>query len=525
MSLRPNQSALLKTPIAKEVLALEDAIRQVATETASKPRTQTSTLPPSEAAASALPPANRVNLPQPDLPGSDWSDALLPARQRLLIGRTSRKRQQGASLRDVVEEADDVGAATAKAPQTSRPPRDAFGPTTPENPPVDAKGRSSRKRQETSFRDVVDEADDLAAVSPKAPQISRPSRDSFEQVAEQYRAVEEAADPKVEGYLDPEGSDSLDYDARQEPDLEPAYEPEDEPLLPAPPVRHTPAARHSPAARRAPSRTAPPKEERKQKRPSLSYGGLARLLFVLLILAGLVAAISWQWSSITEIYQFLHRIGENPQSRVTAQPELPPRAPQGQASGQPSGTTAQGSQTAVPAASLIEADTSDPQGKRYAGSVVWRTETISGGLGLAPELAIRGDIEIPERRMTVTWSMRRNTDKSLPASHTIEIMFNLPADFAAGGIANVPAIVMKQSEEARGSRLAARIAKVTNGFFLVGLSAADTDVQRDKQLLKDRPWFDIGIVYANGNQAILAVEKGESGNRVFAQAFAAWDKK
>src|SRR5262249_24979444 len=138
---------------------------------------------------------------------------------------------------------------------------------------------------------------------------------------------------------------------------------------------------------------------------------------------------------------------------------------------------------------------------------------------------IRGDIEIPERRMTVTWSMRRNTDKSLPASHTIEIMFDLPADSASGGVAEVPAIVMKQSEQARGSKLAARIAKVTSGFFLIGLSADDTEVQRNKLLLKDHPWLDIGIVYNNGKQAILALEKGESGNRAFAQAFAAWEKK
>jgi len=39
----------------------------------------------------------------------------------------------------------------------------------------------------------------------------------------------------------------------------------------------------------------------------------------------------------------------------------------------------------------------------------------------------------------MTLSMRRNTDQALPASHTIEIMFNLPADFPFGGINNVPA--------------------------------------------------------------------------------------
>ena len=149
---------------------------------------------------------------------------------------------------------------------------------------------------------------------------------------------------------------------------------------------------------------------------------------------------------------------------------------------------------------------------------------LSGGPGVAPELAVRADIEIPERRMTMTWSMRRNIDKTFPASHTIEVTFNLPSDFSGGGIANVPAIVMKQSQEARGNKVVTRVAKVTNGFFLIALSAVNVDAQRDKQLIQDRPWFDIGIIYTNGKQAILALEKGELGNRAFAEAFAAWEQ-
>jgi len=203
---------------------------------------------------------------------------------------------------------------------------------------------------------------------------------------------------------------------------------------------------------------------------------------------------------------------------------LSPQVGIGEPSSQSPGASSLSSRAALPAASLIEANANDPQGKRYIGTVTWRTETVSGATGAAPELVLRGDIEIPERRMTVNWSMRRNTDKGLPASHTIEIMFNLPPDFAPGGIASITAIVMKQSEESRGSKLAARIAKVTNGFFLIGLSAADTDVQRDKELLKDLRWFDIGIIYTNGKQAILALQKGDSGNRAFGQALAEWDK-
>ena len=127
--------------------------------------------------------------------------------------------------------------------------------------------------------------------------------------------------------------------------------------------------------------------------------------------------------------------------------------------------------------------------------------------------------------MTVTWSLRRNTDKALPASHTIEIMFDLPADSPGGGIANVPGILMKQAEQARGTPLSGLAVKVTNGFFLIGLSAVDTDVQRNMQLLKDRSWFDIPVVYTNGGRAILAMEKGPPGDRAFGEAFAAWEKK
>jgi hypothetical protein len=47
-------------------------------------------------------------------------------------------------------------------------------------------------------------------------------------------------------------------------------------------------------------------------------------------------------------------------------------------------------------------------------------------------------------------------------------------------------------------------------------------MQRNIQLLKERGWFDIPMVYANNRRAILAMEKGIPGERAFAQAFAAW---
>jgi hypothetical protein len=217
-------------------------------------------------------------------------------------------------------------------------------------------------------------------------------------------------------------------------------------------------------------------------------------------------------------------VNQAPKEAGPARPKIPDRI--GQAT--PDSATPSATPGAAPVAAvaqrvvLYEEDPAEPQGKRYVGSAIWRTETVTPGPGSPPDLAVRADLEIPERRITMTFSLRRNTDQALPASHTMEVTFNLPADFPFGGIANVPGILMKQAEQTRGAPLAGLAVKVTSGFFLVGLSAVEADMQRNLQLLKERAWFDIPIVYNNGRRAILAIEKGTPGERAFEDVFKAW---
>jgi hypothetical protein len=171
---------------------------------------------------------------------------------------------------------------------------------------------------------------------------------------------------------------------------------------------------------------------------------------------------------------------------------------------------------------LYDEDPSDPKGKQYVGSVVWRTEQVKASGNQKPDIAVRADIDIPDRKFKMTMSFRRNTDSSLPASHTAELTFILPQDFAGGGVSNVPGILMKSNEQARGTPLAGLAVKVTDGFFLVGLSNVDADRQRNVQLLKERSWFDVPLVYSNQRRAIIAIEKGAPGERAFNDAFAVW---
>jgi hypothetical protein len=64
--------------------------------------------------------------------------------------------------------------------------------------------------------------------------------------------------------------------------------------------------------------------------------------------------------------------------------------------------------------------------------------------------------------------------------------------------------------------------KVPPGLYSVGLSNQEADKERNLQLLKERGWFDIPVVYNNNRRAILAMEKGTPGGRAFADAFTAW---
>jgi len=263
--------------------------------------------------------------------------------------------------------------------------------------------------------------------------------------------------------------------------------------------------------------------------PKHSRVGLfAAILTVLLIVAlGIVAY--WQRERIAGLVNAVRGpAAQQPKDAGAQKPKITDRVGQPPAAGseaQPPAANPNASPVAAVAqrVALYEEDPADQQGKRFVGSAIWRTEMVTPGPGAPPDLAVRADIEIPERRITMTFLLRRDIHQVQQAtSHTIEITFNLPADFPFGGIANVPGVLMKQAEQTRGSPLGGAAAKVTSGYFLIGLSAVETDMQRNIQLLKERSWFDIPIVYNNGRRAILAIEKGTPGDRAFEEAFKAW---
>lgn len=414
-----------------------------------------------ERARTAL--VNQLRSVEPALDESDIT------RERLALEDAIRKVEAEAVKR--------AGAEAAEAPAPAKPPKSV----------VDQGLRG--------FRTTVADAEALGEAATAA---NRSAHEVYNAVpAAQPPRASEAAVP-AEPYFEP---------PRAGPAAETAAAVEQ--LAPAQPAAAVPSPRAE-------------SEEHAYARPPRSYGRLIKLVLLLVVLGVVAGGVYSQRHAIMTLVA-KYRSAPPPKPPEAAAPAAKPKI--ADRIGPASGTTEPATAPAAAVAQkvvLYDEDPTNPQGKRYVGSALWRTETVSPGPGLAPELAIRADVDIPERHMRMTWSLRRNTDKALPASHTIEIVFTLPSDFSEGGIGNVPGLLMKQDEQARGVPLAGLAVKVTNGYFLIGLSAVDVDVQRNIQLLKERDWFDIPIVYTNGKRAILALEKGTPGQRAFEEAFRAW---
>jgi hypothetical protein len=169
---------------------------------------------------------------------------------------------------------------------------------------------------------------------------------------------------------------------------------------------------------------------------------------------------------------------------------------------------------------LYEEDASNAKGDRAEGQVTWRIEPTTDAAAPAGDVTIRGDVEVPSRKLRMTLSIRRNFDATLPATHTMQIDFAPSLDFAGGSINRVMGLLMKVNEQAKGAPIAALSVKVDDRHFLIGLSAVPQDASNNSLLIRSRAWMDIPIVYATQRRAILAVEKDGDVLALFNTVFA-----
>ena len=188
-------------------------------------------------------------------------------------------------------------------------------------------------------------------------------------------------------------------------------------------------------------------------------------------------------------------------------------------------TTAQAGVAVGQKAIYYEERTNVAQGSAEPGNVVWSLVQESPGGDELPEPAIRGEIQVPGKEVQLRLTIRRNADETLPASHIIEMIFLTPDGFEGGGIDNVLRIALKAAEQEAGNPLIGIPAKIADGYFLVALNDTKADQEANLSLLRNQEWIDVPVIYKSGRRALLTMDKGIPGDKVFDEAIKAWQAK
>jgi hypothetical protein len=465
--LRAVNPPLADPDITRERLALEDAIRKIETQ-----------------AAQANPEVTRAPRPASTAPRAPASTA-----PREPAAATAQPRPSAPPRAPVMGAAEPRMAVSpaARGGMPPPPPRDFDRPM-----PRAPQGRAIPTRERGT----------------EAKNGGRPQRESYPDLQSSARAGGVRAPRGDFDYpLDEESEHRLDA-PRIAPDRAEQAKISPDDFAPGPQAR-----------RLQPPPGARPRAEGPRMRAKLLVGGLVALLFAV---AGLLAYIH------RDRVLALIGVGSPGAPQVAADADRPKAgdrvSPQINA---PARSTAPVTSPAgVPpsvgqVATLYEENPGGQQQfQNFSGTAVWRTETVSVGPGRAPDLALRIDIEIPDRKMNVNVLLRRNMDASFPASHTLEIQFSSPGD-PFGGISNVRGMRAKNAEAANGSVLImSEPEKIKDGDVLFALP--DTQLEQNIVLLRDRPWFDIAFFYNNGRRGVLAFEKGTPGERAINDALTAW---
>jgi hypothetical protein len=519
--LRSVEPPLSESEITRERLSLEEAVRKVESEAAQRAREvsrsgdaprsgpragdafRATTRPaprPGDAApppSTSQPSTSQPSTSQPPRPRPP-SPPPPPRGERPPLGQEDRQERQDQRPQQRNLRAD-------APPPSPRPPQAGMQDpaVSPALPPTRERSGSPRRGSDNSapqapqqapgmrgFRDIAADADDLGRAAAQATRAARKTYANVPSPSPEF----DRSEPSMENRGDPDAPYSYDESVEE--------------------AERYASQQQQPGPRPRPAQD---RESKRRVRTGTVFPFKSAIAVgIVLILVG--ASILWGKSVVTTVsglFKPSTTVVEAPKdSSPLSKPKIPDRV------GQPSSTdqVAPVAQRVV----LYDEDPADPKGKQYVGTVVWRTEAVKAAAGQPADIAVRADIDIPDRNFKMTMSFRRNTDTSLPASHTAELTFILPPDFAGGGVSNVPGILMKSNEQARGTPLAGLAVKVTDGFFLVGLSNVDADRSRNIQLLKERSWFDVPLVYVNQRRAIIAIEKGPPGERAFNDAFAAW---
>ena len=232
------------------------------------------------------------------------------------------------------------------------------------------------------------------------------------------------------------------------------------------------------------------------------------------------------------------RVQSNPSGTTTAPASAPATAPQ------PAQPSAQGAAPATPAAeasnaqaapaapaaspappagraAMLIASADNPQKPAVSlGSTVW--SLIPPAPNQPSTVGVKAEADIPDLKMHATMTLRKNTDPTLQATHTIDLKFSFAEGAPITGFKDVGLPQMRKEDSTAAEALTSVKVKISDTYFLIALAKGEADTARNLDLMQTRSWFDFPLLLNDDRIAKIVFQKSPEGQAMLEKAFEAW---
>jgi hypothetical protein len=226
------------------------------------------------------------------------------------------------------------------------------------------------------------------------------------------------------------------------------------------------------------------------------------------------------------------KIAERVQSNAPASAASPPPSttPEtGQSSAQAPAAPAPEAAPSAPAApapsagraAMLVASADNPQKPAVSlGSTVW--SLIPPAPNQPSTVGVKAEADIPDLKMHATMTLRKNTDPTLQATHTIDLKFSFAPGAPITGFKDVGLPQMRKEDSTAAEALTSVKVKISETYFLIALAKGEADIARNLDLMQTRSWFDFPLLLNDERIAKVVFQKSAEGQAMLEKAFEAW---
>ncbi len=172
-------------------------------------------------------------------------------------------------------------------------------------------------------------------------------------------------------------------------------------------------------------------------------------------------------------------------------------------------------------AAMLVASADNPQKPAVSlGSTVW--SLIPPAPNQPGTVAVKAEADIPDLKMHATMTLRKNTDPTLQATHTIDLKFSFAEGAPITGFKDVGLPQMRKEDSTAAEALTSVKVKISDTYFLIALAKGEADTARNLDLMQTRSWFDFPLLLNDDRIAKVVFQKSTEGQAMLEKAFEAW---